>query len=268
MDDATYERLKQRIGQLLDLDLDAYKQRQMRRRIETFVGRHSSDPAAFIEALKRDKDLLRELRDMLTINVTEFFRDAAQWKLLREQILPELMKGSNRLSIWSAGCSSGDEPYSVAMMLDRLGRRMTSTILATDFDRDVIARAQAGGPYVEGALKNISAEDRASYFEATAGGYRVTESIRRAVQFGELNLLKDRFGERYDLILCRNVTIYFDQPIKEALTRRFRDALKPGGYLFIGATEALLGAEAKGFRRAAGNFYRNEGNVGALQRAA
>ncbi|MEZ4501165.1 MAG: protein-glutamate O-methyltransferase CheR [Dehalococcoidia bacterium] len=268
MDDATYEQLKKRIGQLLDLDLDAYKQRQMRRRIETFVGRNSTDPLAFIESLRTDKDLLRELRDMLTINVTEFFRDAPQWQLLRDQILPELMKGSNRLSIWSAGCSTGDEPYSVAMTLDRLGRRTTSTILATDFDRDVLVKAQAGGPYVQSALKNVSAEDREAYFDATeTGGFKVKDNIRRGVQFRELNLLKDRFGERYDLILCRNVTIYFDQPIKEALTQRFRAALKPGGYLFIGATEALLGAEGEGFKRTTGNFYRNEG-TGTLARAA
>ena len=82
--------------------------------------------------------------------------------------------------------------------------------------------------------------------------------MRQRVDFRTLNLLKDSFGTGYDLILCRNVTIYFDAPVKAALTQRFRDALRPGGYLFIGATEALLGAESDGFARQAGNFYRKE----------
>lgn len=268
MDDKSFERLKGQIGILLGLDLDAYKQRQMRRRIETFVSRSGMEPAAFGDELAKDAKLLAELRDMLMINVTEFFRDLPQWESLRDQVLPELMETSSRLSVWSAGCSTGDEPYSVAMLLDGLGRGATSTIMATDFDRDVIARAKAGGPYSETALKSVSAADRERYFDIVDGVVRLKDELRRRVKFGELNLLKDSFGQRYDLILCRNVTIYFEGPVKAALTQRFREALRPGGYLFIGATEALLGAESDGFTRVAGNFYRNDADAKQLTRAA
>lgn len=257
MQDATYELLKRQIGRFLDLDIDAYKQRQMRRRLDTWIEQNAAgDEHAFVMGLGTKSDLLKDLRDTLTINVTEFFRDQAQWVELEKKVLPELMDSSPRLKIWSAGCSSGDEPYSLAMLLDEAGRGTTSTLLATDLDPASLDKARGGGPYVADALKNVSAARRSSYFREAEGRFQVVDALRRRVEFKPLNLLKDTFGSGYDLILCRNVTIYFDPPVKAALTRRFHEALKPGGYLFIGATEALLGAEGDGFNRTNGNFYR------------
>ncbi len=252
MQDDTYELLKRQIGRFLDLDIDAYKQRQMRRRLDTWVEQNSSgDEHTFVMGLGTKSDLLKDLRDTLTINVTEFFRDQAQWADLETKVLPELMADTSRLKIWSAGCSSGDEPYSVAMLLDEAGRGVTSSLLATDLDPGSLHKAQAGGP-----------ARQALYFREDGGRFHVVDTVRRRVEFKPLNLLKDRFGTGYDLILCRNVTIYFDPPVKAALTRRFHEALRPGGYLFIGATEALLGSESDGFTRTSGNFYR-KGEVAA-----
>jgi len=257
LQDATYELLKRQILRFLDLDLEAYKQRQMRRRLDTWVEQNGKDQdeQVFVTGLGTRSELLKDLRDTLTINVTEFFRDQAQWNELEQKVLPELLAGSSRLKIWSAGCSSGDEPYSVAMLLDEAGRGTTSSLLATDLDPGSLQKAQAGGPYTADALKNVGATRRASYFRDVDGRFQVVDVLRRRVEFKPLNLLKDSFGSGYDLILCRNVTIYFDPPVKAALTRRFYEALKPGGYLFIGATEALLGAEGDGFTRTNGNFY-------------
>ena len=258
MQDATYELLKRQIARFLDLDLEAYKQRQMRRRLDTWVEQSArgQDEQVFVSSIGTKSEVLKHLRDTLTINVTEFFRDQAQWTELEQKVLPELMEGSPRLKIWSAGCSSGDEPYSVAMLLDEAARGATSSLLATDLDPGSLQKAKAGGPYAADALKNVPTARRASYFREVNGSFEVVEALRRRVEFKPLNLLKDSFGSGYDLILCRNVTIYFDAPVKAALTRRFYEALKPGGYLFIGATEALLGSETDGFTRTNGNFYR------------
>ncbi len=265
MQDATYELLKRQIARFLDLDLEAYKQRQMRRRLDTWVEQNAKgqDEQAFVSALGTRSEQLKDLRDTLTINVTEFFRDQAQWTELEKTVLPDLMDHSARLKIWSAGCSSGDEPYSVAMLLDEATRGTTTSILATDLDPGSLQKAKAGGPYTADALKNVSAARRASYFRDVDGRFEVVEGLRRRVEFKPLNLLKDSFDSGYDLILCRNVTIYFDPPVKAALTRRFHDALKPGGYLFIGATEALLGGEGEGFTRTNGNFYQKGEPVAA-----
>jgi chemotaxis protein methyltransferase CheR len=260
VNDGTYELLKRQIGRFLDLDIDAYKQRQMRRRLDTWVEQNAAgvDEQTFVNSLGAKSELLKDLRNTLTINVTEFLRDFAQWQELENRVLPELAAQSPRLKIWSAGCSSGDEPYSVAMLLDAMGRGTTSSLLATDLDPGSLMKAKAGGPYSTEALKNVSAERRAAYFREQDGAAYVIDKLRPRVDFRTLNLLKDQFGSGYDLILCRNVTIYFDAPVKAALTQRFRDALRPNGYLFIGATEALLGAEAEGFSRQTGNFYRKE----------
>lgn len=268
MNDDTYELLKRQIARFLDLDISAYKQRQMRRRLDAWVEQHASgDEGAFVAGLGTKSELLKNLRNTLTINVTEFLRDAGQWDVLEKTILPELLRRAVRLKIWSAGCSSGDEPYSVAMILDVLGRGASSSLLATDLDPGSLLKAKAGGPYGAEALKNVPPSRRATYFREKDGAYYVIDTLRQRVNFKPVNLLKDPFGSNYDLILCRNVTIYFDPPVKAALTARFRAALRPGGYLFIGATEALLGAEGDGFTRQAGNFYRKE-EVAEPRRAA
>lgn len=258
MQEETYVQLKRQIARFLDLDIDAYKQRQMRRRLDTWVEQNArGDEEGFVRSLGTRSDALKDLRDTLTINVTEFFRDQAQWTELEKTVLPQLLAESPRLKVWSAGCSSGDEPYSVAMLLDEAGRGSNSSILATDLDPASLEKAKAGGPYQPDAIKNVG-PGRLKYFREEQRRFFVVDSLRPRIQYRTLNLLKDSFGSGYDLILCRNVTIYFDPPVKAALTRRFHEALRPGGVLFIGATEALLGSESAGFTRATGNFYRKD----------
>jgi chemotaxis protein methyltransferase CheR len=257
MDDREYEYLKRQIASLLDIDIDAYKSRQMRRRLTTFVQSRAGDsPAPFLRRLAEDAEALSDLREMLTINVTEFFRDGAQFETLERTVLPELLKKRLQLRVWSAGCSRGHEPYSVAIMLDELGAAARSLIVATDLDRGALRIAKARGPYPEGELRNVSRLRRSRYFSAVGGGFEVDGDLARRVQFRELNLLRDRFDHGFDLVICRNVMIYFSAEVKVALVRRFCDSLSPDGVLFIGATEALLGDEVDGFERMGGNFYR------------
>ena len=257
MDDREYEYVKRQIASLLDIDIDAYKSRQMRRRLTAFVQNRGGDsPVPFLRRLGEDAEALSDLREMLTINVSEFFEDAAQFETLERSVLPQLLKKRLQLRIWSAGCSRGHEPYSVAIMLDELCVARRNVIVATDLDRGALQIAKARGPYPEGELRNVSRLRRSRYFSAVDGGYAVERDLTRRVQFKELNLLRDRFDQGFDLVICRNVMIYFSAEVKAALVRRFSDSLAPGGVRFIGATEALLGDEVDGFERMGGNFYR------------
>lgn len=255
MQDGEYAALKVKIRELLDIDLDAYKTPQMQRRLSNFIGQHSKGVAAFLETMGGDDALLAELRDTITINVSEFFRDARQFELLRGQVLPAITPGKARIKIWSAACSRGQEPYSVAITLREQGIRRRVQLLATDLDREVLSQARAGGPYREEDLRNLSAEQRETCFEEQAAGHFVSREIRSMVTFREHNLLRDSFDTGFDLILCRNVMIYFSLEVKTELIERFRAALAPGGVLFIGGSEALLGAHDAGFKPLGGNFY-------------
>lgn len=268
MTDEQFEKLKVRLEQLLGLDLDAYKQAQMRRRITTYVTRVSNSIDEFIADLGKDEAALAELRDMITINVTEFFRDEAQWAQLRGSVLPDLIKERSALSIWSAGCSTGQEPYSLLMLLAEAGAMERSTVLATDFDKEALAKARAGGPYTAVEMQGVPQQDLDKHFDESENGFTANANLRRQPKFREVNLLKDRFGTNYDLVVCRNVMIYFTGEVKSALVGRFIDSLKPGGVLFIGATEALLGDDLTSVERLGGNFYRKRTDAEASSRAA
>ncbi|MEE8421236.1 MAG: protein-glutamate O-methyltransferase CheR [Dehalococcoidia bacterium] len=263
LDDQAFSYLKRQINELLDIDIDAYKTRQMRRRLETFVDSKlaGASPMVFLRLLSSDEQMLAELRDMLTINVSEFFRDKPQFDMLEEQVLPDLLRGEARFRVWSAGCSYGHEPYSLAMMFDAAGAARRCSILATDFDRRMLARAKAGGPYPTNEMRNVAPERREQYFEERDGSNFIKRALTARVNFQELNLLKDDFQQGFHLVLCRNVMIYFSVEVKLALIQRFWDSLRPGGVLFIGATETLLGKEAAGFDRIGGNFYLKPENV-------
>lgn len=272
MQDQEYAALKRKILQLLKIDLDAYKVTQMRRRVETFVKKRAegAEPLVFVRRLESNEQMLSDLREWLTINVSEFFRDEAQYEILRNRVMPELLARSHALKIWSAGCSGGQEPYSFAIMIDELGGGSRADILATDLDREILSRAQAGGPYVEQDLRNVSAQQLETYFEPLepGPGHRLQKSIARRVHFKELNLLSDPYPTGFDLVACRNVLIYFEAEHKAKVIRNLYDALKPGGVLFIGASEALLGSERDGLERLGGNFYRKDQTVAWQARAA
>ena len=188
----------------------------------------------------------REAQDFVnavTTNLTAFFREAHHFEHLRAQVLePALRAGTARLRIWSAGCSTGEEPYSIAMTAQAcgaLGRNFR--ILATDLDTAVLARAQAGR-YRADRLADVPAAHRGAFRAAAEGTCEVAAPLRAAVAFRQLNLLHDwPFRGPFDAIFCRNVLIYFDAETKAALVRRFAELLPPDGALYLGHSESLLG---------------------------
>ena len=157
----------------------------------------------------------------------------------------------------------GAEPYSIAMLLAEIAPMGQHRILATDLDRNMLSKAEAGGPYTDADVKNVSRVHRLKYFTSNPEGHWLSERLRAKVAFRHHNLLDDAFNRGFDLIVCRNVVIYFSDEAKGILNRRFCDSLADGGVMFIGGTETLLDALELGFNRLYPSFY-----VKTSQRAA
>ena len=250
-----WEQFKQELFRKSSIDLNQYKPAQMQRRITNLMNRHGAKSyMAFFRLLEADAKLYKDFIEYLTINVTEFFRTPDKFGELEEKVIPELLSRSPRLNIWSAGCSTGAEPYSLAMiMLDR-APQSRHRILATDIDVEMLAKARRG-VYTQGELKNIPAFRLDKYFKRDGASFAVKDEVKAAVEFQRHNLLFDKFDSGFDLILCRNVVIYFTEEAKDALYRRFFAALKPGGVFFVGGTEAILNFRDIGFQSYLPFFY-------------
>lgn len=256
MNEQEYSYLTQRILSLTSIDLSCYKSQQMRRRLDAFIASRSPDVTQYCSVLGQDKAALKKLKDFLTINVSEFFRDREQFDLFRTRYFPELRRHTQHLNIWSAGCSHGAEPYSMAIILEEMFPGQHHRILATDIDEGAIATARDGGPYKPADIQNVNGMLNMKYFIKSDSGYKVVDSLRRKVEFRQHNMLKDPFERGFDLIVCRNVMIYFSDIAKSSLIRMFSRSLKDEGILFIGATEMLLSSSDFGLERLSAAFYR------------
>jgi chemotaxis protein methyltransferase CheR len=260
MDDLQYGRLKAKIGQVLKLDLAFYKDAQMRRRLTSYVSGKTTDPDTYIKALGTDPEESQRLKDFITINVTEFFRDKEPFDFLRSTVLPMLLKQSGGpLRLWSAGSSYGAEAYSFSMLLSELAPLGQHRIVGTDIDTTILRKAGQGGPYQKADLKNVPAAWLEKHFTTKPDGFYVNPKLKTRLEFRQHDLLKDRYDGNFDLVACRNVVIYFTDEAKENITRGFVNSLKPGGVLFIGATEALLDAKDLGLKRLGSCFYQKVG---------
>jgi chemotaxis protein methyltransferase CheR len=250
-----YEKFVQDLDRYLKLDLTGYKRPQMERRINTLIRNlDMRDYDHFVESMRKDKALFERFLDYMTINVSEFFRNPAQWDVLEKKIIPELIKKTPNLKVWSAGCSTGEEPYTLSMLLQERFPGGRHSILATDFDEHVLAKAKAG-LYAKKNTGGIPAPYLKKYFDENADGVQAKDSLKRIITFRHQNLLRDRFADNFDLILCRNVVIYFTEEIKRVLYTNFFKALRPGGVLFTGSTEQIMGAAEIGFHSVAVFFY-------------
>ncbi len=202
--------------------------------------------SAYLDAVEaEDGDEMVRLIDLLTTNKTDFFREPAHFEYLLKRILPAVLATGKPLRIWSAGCSSGEEPYTLSMLLrEALPPRYDVRILATDICTDVVAAAKAG-TYSAQQLTDVSEARRKRWFTPTPdGGGTVVPEVRAPISFALLNLMADwPMQGPFDLILCRNVMIYFDKPTVTRLVDRFRQLLSPGGHLFIGHSESLTAIE-------------------------
>ncbi len=228
-------------------DCEAYKQSCLRRRVAVRMrarGAHTYEE--YRRILSGDTGEYDRLLDALTINVSKFFRNAETWEVLEHRVLPVLwQQGGGSIRCWSAGCAGGEEPYTLAILLLEVARRLHGRIEgwaidATDLDRESLRRA-AEASYRAPAFEEMPATLRGRYTDG-ADPARLAPEVTALVRLRQHDLLRDPPPQPpYDLILCRNVVIYFDRDRQERLFNRFVEALRPGGFLILGRVETLVG---------------------------
>jgi len=251
-----YEYLKKAVFDLTKIDLNCYKEKQMKRRIDALIAKNRIQGYdSYISAIKQDKVLFDEFVGYITINVSEFYRNPDQWEIMDKQVFPELIQrfGKN-LKIWSAACSTGDEPYSLVMALSKHIPLNQIRVFATDIDKVILEKAHLG-LYTEKSIAAVPADLKAKYFEKIGASFRISDEVKSRVTFQQHNLLKDHYDMGYHLIVCRNVLIYFTEDAKDEVFVKFRQALAPSGVLFIGSTEQIMNYKEIGYARKNSFFY-------------
>ena len=256
MDDKDWELFKEKLNRKTGIDLQLYKVQQMRRRINNLIQKtqFKSYTSFFNDAVK-DKQKFADFIEYLTINVSEFFRNPDKFDQVEKDVIPYLLKSNDSLNIWSAGCSIGAEPYTLSIIMKELTPGKRHRILATDLDIEIIGKAKRG-IYTADEIRAMRPDRKTKYFTKTPDGkFAIKPEIKMAVDFRRHNLLKDRFETNFDLILCRNVVIYFTEEAKAELYKNFFKALKPGGILFVGGTESILNSRQIGYETYKPFFY-------------
>lgn len=240
----------------LGINLSAYKPEQLNRRINslmTRVGIKSLED--YTKAIKNDSEQRQKFLDFITINVTEFFRNPELFVELEKQLTTDLLPANRNLKIWSAACSIGCEPYTLAMILNKVSPAGKHTILATDIDNTILSKAKIG-EYTKNEMKSVSSSDISKYFLIKDDKYYIDDKIKKMVTFKKHDLILDRYETGFDLIVCRNVVIYFNNDIKQEIYKRFSNSLKKGGLLFVGATESIYNYRDYGFEKASTFIYK------------
>lgn len=252
-----YESFKKDIYKLININLSLYKERQMKRRIESLMerkGYHNFED--YFHALKKNDELLRAFVSYLTINVSEFYRNPNQWELFEKNIIPYLLKKYGKpLNIWSAACSTGDEPYTIAMILAKHLPLDQIKIHATDIDEDVLSFAKEGY-YSAKSVAGLPKDLLNKHFTKMDNGYQINRDIKRCVDFRKHNLLEDLYPAGMHMIVCRNVVIYFTDEAKDGVYKKFHRSMVKDGVLFIGSTEQIIHAKEIGFEAVDSFFYK------------
>jgi chemotaxis protein methyltransferase CheR len=245
------------LRKICGVDLSQYKRPQMERRLRSFVARKGiSRLTDCLESLSGDRNELDALLDRVTINVSQLWRHPEQWIRLEREVLPELAQSGRPLRAWSAGCSYGAEVYTLAAVCRTAIPTARVAIIGTDIDRRMIERANAA-VFSEDDARGVSPEVMEIGFERVPDGWRARQALRRMASFERGDLLRVRpQPESWDLILCRNTVIYFAEPIRDELHARLAAALRPGGYLVVGATERVSAPRDLGLEMAHPFIYR------------
>lgn len=250
-----YDYFKAKILKLTGFDLNSYKEQQIRRRLGSLMQSLGVDSfSQYYQILEKNPQHLDAFFRRVTINVSEFFRNPERFQELSQVHLPALLAKNPFPRIWSAGTSTGEEAYTLAIILLELVPRYRGTILATDIDQEALDFA-AAGVYPPGRLRCLPPGYREKYFLPAGDNYRVKDRVKSLVTLRRHDLLREPFPGTYDLILCRNVVIYFTEKAKERLYKQFFQALNPGGILFTGATEQIFNSRQLGFTNLSPFFY-------------
>lgn len=253
-----YDEFIANIKRMTGIDLSLYKEAQMKRRLTSLYEKKglASFQEFFLE-IKKSQALLNEFLDRMTINVSEFYRNYKRWEVLEKKIMPKILEKNRRPKIWSAACSTGEEPYTIAMIMSSFMPLSDINITATDLDENALIRAKMG-QYHERALNEVPEAVKRKFFTKDGEFYKVADDLKKTVTFKKQNLLADPFGGPYDLIVCRNVLIYFTEEAKDKLYTKFSSALRKDGIFFVGSTEQIFNPGVYQFETEDTFFYRKK----------
>lgn len=251
MDDSALELLLDKIFFDKGYDFRGYKKTSLKRRIKRRMHLNSVETyEKYMELLDSQPFEYQRLFDDLTIKVTGFFRDIYPFYIIRKKIIPDIIN-SNEIRIWCPGCATGEEPYSIGMLLSDVLKNDISKfnikIFGTDISETALESARIG-IYDSSAFKEMKQEYKNRYFFAVGSRYRIKYSVRQLVRYGIHSLVRHSPISHLDLLLCRNVLIYFDRGLQEKALRDFYYALKPGGYLVLGKSEVIMSEFREAFR--------------------
>jgi chemotaxis protein methyltransferase CheR len=230
----------------------------MKRRIDALIAKHKiTSYNTYVDAIKKNPVMLEEFVNYLTINVSEFYRNPEQWNLVEKEVLPYLFsKFGNGLKVWSAACSTGDEPYSLVMLLSKYMPLSRIKVIATDIDKQILDKARLGLYNVK-SLKGLPQEFITKYFrEINSNTYQILDNVKACVEFKQHDLLKEAYPNQCDLIVCRNVLIYFTEEAKDEIYKKFNSSLKKDAILFVGSTEQIIQPQNLQFATYKSFFYK------------
>lgn len=246
------------VRRVCGIDLLQYKRNQMERRIRSFAASRGLDSlVAYGSLLGQDGEELERFLDRVTINVSQLWRNPEQWTVVEERILPDLASGGNAVvRAWSAGCSYGAEAYTLAACARRAIPRARVLIVGTDIDARMVERARRG-VFTADDARDAPTATLAAHFTMVDGGWEATDELKRMVRFEQGDLLQAQpAAGSYDLVLCRNTVIYFNEDVRDALHGRLAHSLRPGGRLVVGATERVSDPAAHGLEPESPFVYR------------
>ncbi|MEJ5327859.1 MAG: protein-glutamate O-methyltransferase CheR [Candidatus Bathyarchaeia archaeon] len=242
LEEIAYQKLKNLLHETIGLNFSCYRDEYLRRRLSIRLRATGTFTfSKYLNYLKKNPQEFNNILNDLTINFTTFFRDRDVYDYLEKNLLPLLFK-SKEVTIWSAGCATGEEPYSLAILVHKvIGTQLSNynvTIYASDIDEDALAKAQKG-VYNKKQLYEVEDSIINKYFSYNCGTYQIKDFIKQLVHFEKHDLMKPPLHNELDLILCRNVMIFFARESQQQVHMQFYDALREGGYLVIGKSEML-----------------------------
>jgi chemotaxis protein methyltransferase CheR len=250
LENVAYQKLKRLLHETVGVDCNGYRDEYIKRRFAVRLSATGTNTySRYVRYLKKNPEEFNLVLNNLVINYTRFFRDRDVYVYLERTVLPRLFR-SNKVRIWSAGCATGEEPYSLAILVHKLlGKKLPNykvTIFASDLDEDALAKA-VKGEYNRKKLNGLEDSLISKYFSNKGASYRVKDSVKQLIRFEKHDLMKPSSHKGFDLILCRNVMIFFSRENQQQIHMHFYNALREGGYLVIGKSEVLSGEPSRKF---------------------
>lgn len=247
IDIADLKRISELIYQKYRYDFRNYAMSSFKRRVIRIIELKKMTVEALIKRLEDTPSFINEFLDELTVNVTEMFRDPSFWRVMREEIIPAILLNHKQFKIWHAGCSSGEEVLSMAILLKEMGIHQDVTVIATDLDVNILERAKSGSY----PIKNIDLNEKnyiryqgtgqlKDYYKEENGNAVFDKYLLSNVSFRKHDLVLGDVFNKFDLVLCRNVMIYFNQTLQNEVLKKFHASLFKYGYLAIGSKESLI----------------------------